>query len=47
MNNLSSLGLRGYFFVFLRSNFTENGLLVSFLSKLLCKFNIKHKNMQD
>jgi len=31
MNNLSSLGLRGYFFAFLGSNFTENGLLVSIL----------------
>ena len=30
MNNLSSLGLRGYFFAFFGSDFTENGLLVSF-----------------
>ena len=31
MNNLSSLGLRGYFFAFSGSNFTKNRLLVSIL----------------
>ena len=46
-NNLSSLGLRGYFFVIFRSNFAKNSLLVSISRQLLCKFNIKHKNTQE